>query len=178
VKAAEDEMKEMKEEKKNGTSDESGTKGTALLARTELTSRPLEAQVADLKDKLEHVQRRKEDIDRYVPKEYQTDAVKAWKRKVDRLEAEVKAAEDEMKDVKQEQEKKEEENAKALDRHDATSSKGHSSLSNMMATSVDAGADRYWGSVGVCFCATVSVLSLFVALRRRSVDVDQRPLLG
>merc|ERR1711907_2048 len=98
VKAAEDEMKEEKEEKKNGTSDESGTKGTALLARTELTSRPLEAQVADLKDKLEHVQRRKEDIDKYVPKEYQTDAVKAWKRKVDRLEAEVKAAEDEMKE--------------------------------------------------------------------------------
>merc|ERR1711907_487728 len=107
-------------------------------ARTELTSRPLEAQVADLKDKLEHVQRRKEDIDRYVPKEYQTDAVKAWKRKVERLEAEVKAAEDEMKEMKEEKEKKEEENAKALDRHDATSSKGHSSLSNMMATSVDA----------------------------------------
>merc|ERR1712100_218176 len=170
-----DEMKEMKEEKKNGTSDESGTKGTALLARTELTSRPLEAQVADLKDKLEHVQRRKEDIDRYVPKEYQTDAVKAWKRKVDRLEAEVKAAEDEMKEVKQEQEKKEEEKAKALDRHDATSSKGHSSLSNMMAAPVD---DRYLGSVGVCCCAAVSVISVLVALRRRRVDVDQRPLLG
>merc|ERR1712139_747010 len=100
VKAAEDEMKEVKDDEQNGTSDESGTKGTALLARTELTSRPLEAQVADLKDKLEHVKRRKEDIDRYVPKEYQTDAVKAWKRKVDRLEAEVKAAEDEMKEVK------------------------------------------------------------------------------
>merc|ERR1712100_901873 len=95
-----DEMKEVKDDEKNGTSDESGTKGTALLARTELTPRPLDAEVDDLKDKLEHVQRRKEDIDRYVPKEYQTDAVKAWKRKVERLEAEVKAAEDEMKEMK------------------------------------------------------------------------------
>merc|ERR1712139_742748 len=90
-------------EAKNGTSDESGTKGTALLA---LAARPLDDDVADLKDKLEHVKSRKEDIDRYVPKEYQTDAVKAWKRKVDRLEAEVKAAEDEMKELKQEQEEK------------------------------------------------------------------------
>merc|ERR1712139_640941 len=100
VKAAEDEMKEVKDDKQNGTSDESGTKGTALLARTEPTSRQLDAEVDDLKDKLEHMKSHKEDIDRYVPKEYQTDAHKAWRRKVDRLEAEVKAAEDEMKKLK------------------------------------------------------------------------------
>merc|ERR1711939_1258216 len=53
-------------------------------------------EVDDLKDKLRDVKKRKQDIDRYVPEEYQTDALKAWKRKVERLEAELKATEDDI----------------------------------------------------------------------------------
>jgi len=183
LKATADEMEELKKEKdedKNETKDEkknedSDETATALLARTDLHFRPLETEVDDLKHKIEHVKNRKHDIIKYCPKEYQANELKHWKRKVERLEAELKKAEDEMEAVKK---------AKAATSTNATSSKGPPSLSDMMAAlvasdrSTGPAGDTSWVSVSVGFCATVSVLSLAVALRRRSVNVDQQPLLG
>ena len=106
-------------------------KDTALLALTDLRFRPLEAEVDDLKDKINHMKKRKEDIERYAPPEWRSDALKSWKRKVDDLEAELKASEDEMKEAKEAREK-----AKERKRSNDTSSKGHSGLSGMMTALV------------------------------------------
>jgi hypothetical protein len=183
----------------------SGTQGTALLARgVELTV--TDTNVDKLEDKIEAVKKDEDAIKKYAPKEYQKDALKSPESHLAALEAELKAAKKEVKEEaekkaeeekeKKEEEKKEEEKKEEEKKEDknATSSKGHARAAgnHSRSDSADsAGADAGtalmasagpmgfgWGSASICFCATVSVLSALVTLRRRSVNVDQQPLLG
>lgn len=192
---------------KNATSsDEAVAKGTAFLARTDLLT-VIDAKVDDLEDKIKTVKRREGDIKKYVPEEYQAQALNSSKMELKTLEAELKAAKfKEVKEKKMEEEKemeakekeeeakaKEEEKEKKKDESgNATSSKPDSMVDASTTDAsdraeADAGAAllaserptrTYWGGVSLCFCATVSVLSLVAVLRRRTVNVDPQPLLG
>jgi DNA repair exonuclease SbcCD ATPase subunit len=181
---------------------ETVAKATALLGRAELLT-ATDAKVGDLEDKIKAVKKREGEIKKYVPAEYQTHALNSTKSELADLEAELKAAKtaaveeakkkEEAKEEKEEAEAKEEKEKeeKKEESANATSSKEDpkkaSATDAAQLTEADAGAallaserstGTTWGSVSVCFCATVSVLSLAVAFRRRPVNIDQRPLLG
>jgi len=180
--------------------------GTAFLARTDLLT-VIDAKVDDLEDKIKTVKKREGDIKKYVPEEYQAAALNSSKMELKTLEAELKAAkfkeveEEKMKEEKEMEAKEKKEEAKAKEEgkekkkdesENATSSKPDSMVDSSATDASDraeanAGAallaserptGTYWGGVSLCFCATVSVLSLVAVLRRRTVNVDPQPLLG
>jgi len=227
---AEEKKKEEEEAKKNETkgepsanktsTDDTVAKVTAFLARTDLVTASGK-KVDAIQDQIRAVEKREDEIKKYVPSEYQPQALNSTKGELAVLKAKLKSAkaeevaeqaakeakavkaeetkkeqameakEEKEKEAKEAQEAKEKKEAKEEKRSNATSSEEHhknsSKTDSADLTEADAGAALLasersttlsWGGVSVCFCATVSVLSLYVALHRRQVNIDQRPLLG